>query len=60
MIHSLFCDVLYEELLDFVDNLHKRPMVRVICNKGTYTFVIIYVLELYLFFYGAELHPVPA
>ena len=50
MIHTLFCDVLYEELTAFVITLHSRTMKKVIFNKGTYVFTALVTTELILFF----------
>ena len=58
MIHTLFCDILYDELTAFVQTLHSRSIKTIIVNKGTITFLVLTLTEVFLFY--NKLYPVPA
>ena len=58
-LHFLFCDVLYDELIKFVYQVHTFTTCRVLLNKGTFIFFSIYAVAIFNFLYGEIIHPVP-
>lgn len=58
-LYVFFCHIVYDDLIRFTSKTHKRTWMKLIFNKGTMVFYIIYIIATFNFIFGDMIHPAP-